>query len=257
MGAHRISAVLLLCTAGALTSSIFYTTVPSNSDCGDLIINLPTGRHIDYRKNYANSDLEANRFGLTKNGSLFLQNPLWDLQDRRIRLSVISRNQITGKRSQQNVLLKIVQDSHTKPTNRVARSANRKRSKRAAEVSISKTVSEAVSNEIVLDYATVGVITDSNNRFYMQPDDSLPFAGVDRLSGRLIIQSNRKLDYETAPNKQYQPIVFINNTANGNGKKSRHIKVVGGAPCCLFYQREINRIGFVLSDYIITFIQCH
>jgi hypothetical protein len=116
-------------------------------------------------------------------------------------------------------LLKIV-NAKKEQIGRITRSIQKSRWRRAAEVSLTATVSEATSNEIVLDYASVGVIKDSNNKFYMLPDDSLPFSGVDLVSGRLIIYPNRKLDYETAPNKRYQPIVFINNTANGNGKRT-------------------------------------
>lgn len=215
MGVHHIKAtIFILCITGALSKTIFYSTVPSHKDSGDLVYTLPNDGSIEYKKNYSISALEANRFSLTKDGRLIAYNTLSDLHGRRIAVGVDSRNKYSGKRSQQNILLRIVNDeSHD--TVRGVRSVRRHR--RATEISISKSVSETDS-EVSLDYASVGVIQDTNNRYYLQQDNSLPFSGVDLRSGKLIVNLNRRLDYETAPDKRYQLIVFINNTMNGNGE---------------------------------------
>lgn len=232
MGSQQLIGMMEVATYLIITTTLFcgaacydavethFFTVPSCHNHKDVIGTLPNTGLTEYKKSTISSDFGSNRIIVTQNGRIFSHSPLFDLAGSKLTIGVLTREPLSGKSSFQKIILQVVEDKQKIVDSRPLVTAGPlQRFKRATELSLSAEVRETV-NEIILDYAGVGVIENDNNRYFLlDRDASQPFSSVDVLTGKLMIPENKRLDYETAPQHRYQLSILINNTASSKGER--------------------------------------
>ena len=209
----------LLTLNGCATGKITHFT--SISACHNEREPLWTMPNINNRMQYSkakNNDNELQRMFVTQNGIVFSLSPLADLAGKRLQMDLQSVDALTGMVDQHKLLLQIIhpgQDSEIGCT----RSPARRRVRRAVtDLSIVKEVKETVV-EVNLDYVSAGVVDSPLNRFYLvDGDETTDFTRADLTTGKLLVNANRPLDYETADLHQYRLTVFVNNTGSSEGE---------------------------------------
>lgn len=240
-------------TACTGTLSTYYVTVPSCYHEMRRIAALPNERGlIHYWK--SGNDSEFNRLVIKESGEIFSLHPLVDLAGRRLHIEFSSQSILTRVISHHNLVLRVIDGNLKHLYSKTALPSHcsqvnwrrKRRVKRAVrDISIEKTVRESVS-EVNLDYASQGVVEDANNRFYLaQSDRVLPFTRTDLRSGVLVVDNKHPLDYETAELHQYELTVFVNNTANTNGKcciTVTGLSILVVSFMCCYYRLEMFEI---------------
>lgn len=184
----------------------YYAKVPSTLTRGDHIFSLPKRKSDEllYRKPHQ-KDLESRRISVTPDGRIFAASHLYDLAGKEITLKLDVINGQSKESRKQKVVLTIISDE------------THDRYRRAVEQgSITKDVPETAT-EINLDYSIV--VTPSNgNRYYLSGAPLWLPLNVNPLTGHLVVKGSTVLDYETAPNRQYQFIVYVNDTLSNRGE---------------------------------------
>lgn len=201
---------LLLCNhVGATEDPAIFTSVLSSHNYAEPILTIPSAGNTHFWKDVNNKEIIANKFKVTRDGRVYIKSSLNDMAGRIFSFDVNGKNIKTGIAHRQRVVINVLDKD--KPMTEY-----HSRVRRAAEITINKTVLET-AREIVLNYANAGVINSVYNRYYLLNRLNAPFSNVDETSGRLMVDMNRRLDFETAVSKQYQLTVFVNNTDNSNG----------------------------------------
>lgn len=197
-----------LCAGESIKESQHVIVIPSSVPSGH-VGSLPNEGFTQYQVVALSNGNNANRFKIDLDGRIYLRSAVRDLIGESITVPVNVRNVITDSKSLHHFAFKITDELEPSYY-------EHDRRKRAIEVSIAKQVNETVS-EITLDYGTAGVVKNVNNRYYMADGGDTPLT-VDSVSGRLVLlDSARRLDYETAPNRRYNLIVYVNNSLSNIG----------------------------------------
>lgn len=194
---------------------IHWSTVPlcEQYNYKDTQLALPNDGSVTYNKLPLGHNKDSLPFVVTKDGLVLLKHPLCSFYNKNIVVGASGKNSTSGLTSHHKIIFKALND-------RLATSKQpeifHSRRKRAVEVSISKTVDET-AEEIILDYASVGVISDDYNEYTLVEDPDVPFTSVDVATGKLLVNQKHRLDYETAPEHQYQLTVNITNRLASRG----------------------------------------